>query len=132
MSASRWIEVQVDQPLLKTAGGAAAKPGAPIAFRLYGDLPGLPSQTRGEAFVGGLAKGNPALAERLSRILPELIRHEESLFEWLSRGDDHAKRFVENPVEAFAEAVPDFSAELMADLRTVAQELSASSPEGTR
>ena len=132
MSASRWIEVQVDQPLLKAEGGAAAEPGAPVAFRLYGDLPGLPSQERGEAFVDGLAKTDPALAARLGRLLPELLRHEEDLFEWLSRGADHARRFVEDPVGALAEAVPDFSAELMADLRTVAQDLSTSSQGGAR
>jgi hypothetical protein len=131
MSASRWIEVQVEQPFLKAeAGGPATEPGGPVAFRLYGDLPGLPSEARGEAFVGKLAQAEPALAERLGRLMPELLRHEEALFEWMSHGD-HAKRFVEDPVGAFAEAVPG-SAELVAELRTVAQDLSASSQGGAR
>lgn len=126
MSASRWIEVQVEQPFLKAeAGGVAGEPGGPVSFRLYGDLPGLSSQARGEAFVDGLAQAEPAVAERLSRLLPELLRHEESLFEWLSQGD-HAKRFVDDPVGSFTEAVPEFPADLMADLRTVAQDLAAS------
>jgi hypothetical protein len=125
MSTSRSIEVRIDGQRLKALGGASGRgPSAPVAFRLHGDLPGLPTAARGEAFVAGLAKADPQLAERLGRLMPALLSHEAQLFEWLSRGDDHGRRFVEDPAGALAEAIPDLSPRLMADLRAVAQDLS--------
>lgn len=126
MSASRMVEVTIDGRPLQAAAGALAKgPEVPVAFRIYGDLPGLPTEARCDAFVEGLAKKDPALAERLGRLMPELLCHEAELFEWMSCGDEHCRRFVEDPVDALAEAIPGLSPRLMEDLQTVAQALSA-------
>jgi hypothetical protein len=129
MSASRSIEVKLDGRQLKALGGAPGA-GGPVAFRLHGDLPGLPTAARGDAFVTAVAEKDPVLAERLGRLMPALLSHEAELFEWLSRGEDHGRRFVEDPAGALAEAVPGLPPQLMTDLRAVAQELTAKG--GTR
>jgi hypothetical protein len=134
MSAGRSIEVRIDSPRLKAAGGAGQtpdpSPDGPVVFQFHGDFPGIPTTARAQQFVGGLAQTDPRLAERLGGLLPALLSHEATLFEWLSRDEDHGRRFVEDPVGAFAEAVPDLSPQLMADLRAVAQDLAAISTEG--
>src|SRR5262245_42563265 len=108
MSAGRSIEVRLDGRRLKTAGGASGNgPETPVVFRLHGDLPGIPTAVRAQQFVDGLAPANPALAERLGRLMPALLSHEAVLFEWMARDEKHGRRFVEDPAAALAEAVPD-------------------------
>lgn len=131
MSARRSIEVRLDGRRLKTAGGAPGNgPETPMAFRLHGDLPGIPTAVRAQQFVGELAPTNPALAERLGRLMPALLSHEAALFEWMSRDEEHGRRFVEDPAAALVEAVPDLSPQLMADLRAVARDLATTSTMG--
>ena len=134
MSAGRSFKVKIDGPRLKAAGGAGKTPDpsndGPVVFQFHGDLPGVPTAARARQFVGSLAQTDLGLADRLGGLLPALLSHEAALFEWLSRDEDHGRRFVEDPMGAFAEAVPDLSPQLLADLRAVAQGLAAISTEG--
>ena len=59
--------------------------------------------------LADVCKTDPARAKLLEQRLGELVRRNDELFRWLEASPRHTALFVENPVAAMREALPELS-----------------------
>jgi hypothetical protein len=104
------------QPTRRFVKGRHALEGVPVFdMILLGALPDDRPTPENNGILAGIAQADPVRAQRLATRLRELIARNDALFAWIEAKPEHGALFINDPVAAVRQALPDLPPDFFDD-----------------
>lgn len=69
--------------------------------------------------VSNLAENDTETANRVEKLIQEMTMHEKRFFTWLGADASHMESFINDPIGALRQALPDLSEEFFNELNSL-------------
>jgi hypothetical protein len=104
------------QPTRRFVKGRHALEGVPVFdMIILGALPNDRPTPENNGVLAQIIQTNPARAQRLTSRLQELVARNDAFFDWIEAKPEHGALFINDPVTAVRQALPDLPPDFFDD-----------------